>query len=96
MRGLLANNLLAFQLERDRRNFLLGVRDELPAEVDRGAVVLGGHTTQVVAAPIGVDFDRIQTVAADPTLPAEADRMRRELRLDPPIDIIGIGVDRLD
>ena len=29
--GLLANDLLAFQLERDRRNFLRCVRDEMPA-----------------------------------------------------------------
>jgi trehalose 6-phosphate synthase len=97
MRGLLANDLLAFQLDRDRRNFLLGVRDELPAEIDRGHVLLGGRTTHVVAAPIGVDFDRIQEVAADASLPSEMERLRRELRLDSPeISIIGIGVDRLD
>ena len=29
--GLLANDLLAFQLERDRRNFLLAVEEELDA-----------------------------------------------------------------
>ncbi|HSC28123.1 MAG TPA: trehalose-6-phosphate synthase [Vicinamibacterales bacterium] len=97
MKGLLANDLLAFQLERDRRNFLLGVRDELPAEPDRGKIRLNGRTTRVVAAPIGVDFDRIQEVAADPTLFGETERLRRELRLDDPdVSIIGIGVDRLD
>ena len=32
--GLLANDLLAFQLERDRRNFLLAVEDELDAEIE--------------------------------------------------------------
>lgn len=97
MRGLLANDLLAFQLERDRRNFLACVRDELPAEVHRGVVRLEDRFTRVVAAPIGVDFDRIQKVAADLALPAEMARLRRELRLEgPEIEYIGVGVDRLD
>jgi trehalose-6-phosphate synthase len=107
MKGLLANDLLAFQLERDRRNFLLGVRDELAAAVETGhgppgpippaQVTMDGHTSHVVAAPIGVDFDRIQEVAADPSLARETERLRRELRLDEPgLEVIGIGVDRLD
>lgn len=97
MRGLLANDLLAFQLERDRRGFLACVRDELQADVHKGVVRLGNHVTRVVAAPIGVDFDRIQRFAADPALPAEIARLRRELRLDgPDIDYVGVGVDRLD
>ena len=67
LRGLLANDLLAFQLERDRRNFLLGVREELDADVEEGAVTLDRPPARrVIAAPIGVDFDRIQAVAADP------------------------------
>ncbi len=99
LRGLLSNDLLAFQLERDRRNFLLGVRDEfaLSADIERDRVWMNGRTTRVVAQPIGVDFDRIQKVAADESLMAETDRLRRELRLDDPeITTIGVGVDRLD
>ena len=66
--GLLANDLLAFQLERDRRNFLMAAEDELEAEIEVEAsrVRLGAHTTTVVSVPIGVDFDRIQAFAADP------------------------------
>jgi trehalose 6-phosphate synthase len=97
MRGLLANDLLAFQLERDRRNFLLGVRDELVARVDRDVVRMDGRATRVAAQPIGVDFDRIQKVAADESQMRETERLRRELRLDDPeITTIGVGVDRLD
>jgi trehalose-6-phosphate synthase len=97
MRGLLANDLLAFQLERDRRNFLLGVRDEVDADVEPGYVTIGGHTTRVIAAPIGVDFDRIDRIACDPTLDQEVARLFREERLDDPsVEIIGVGVDRLD
>ena len=44
--------------------------------------------------PIGVDYDRIQQIAGDPTLEAETAKLRHELGLDTPL--IGIGVDRLD
>jgi trehalose-6-phosphate synthase len=97
MTGLLANDLLAFQLERDRRSFLLGVRDELDADVDKASVTIDGHTTRVIAAPIGVDFDRIDRIACDPGLDTEVARLFREERLDDPsVEIIGIAVDRLD
>jgi trehalose 6-phosphate synthase len=96
MRGLLANNLLAFQLERDRRNFLLCVRDELPAQVERSTVRLDGHETHVVSAPIGVDYDRITGIAAGGAIAAEQARLRRELELESEGVIIGVGVDRLD
>lgn len=93
--GLLANDLLAFQLERDRRNFLLCVRDEMQAQVERSTVRFNGGLTHVVSAPIGVDFDRITKIATEPSLAQEVRRLRRELGLDG-IDIIGVGVDRLD
>jgi trehalose 6-phosphate synthase len=94
--GLLANDLLAFQVERDRRNFLQYVREEMPATVERSAVSLGGRRTTVVSAPIGVDYDRISGLAADPSLAAETSRLRRDLNLDASAGIIGVGVDRLD
>ena len=94
--GLLANDLLAFQLERDRRNFLLAVDEELDAEIEDEAssVRLNGRQTTVVSVPIGVDFDRIQRIAADTALKAEQDRLVDLFRLRAPI--VGIGVDRLD
>jgi len=97
MSGLLANDLLAFQLERDRRNFLQCVREDLPAAVERSVVTMDGHATHVVSAPIGVDYDRITSIATDRSLEAETARLRRELRLDAPgVEIVGVGVDRLD
>ena len=92
--GLLANDLLAFQLERDRRNFIAAARDELGADVARTAVRVGGRVTAVQAVPIGVDFDRIQGFARRPTLAADMQRLAGELRIDTPI--VGVGVDRLD
>ncbi|MGH9256315.1 MAG: trehalose-6-phosphate synthase [Vicinamibacterales bacterium] len=94
--GLLANDLLAFQLERDRRNFLLAVDEELEAEIETeasGVRVNGRHTT-VVSVPIGVDFDRIQRIAADATSTAEQARLVELFGLRAPL--VGIGVDRLD
>jgi len=94
--GLLANDLLAFQVERDRRNFLLAAEEELDAEVEleSSRVRFQGRTTTVVSVPIGVDYDRIQGFAADAALAQEQDRLRELLNLR--AEVIGLGVDRLD
>jgi trehalose-6-phosphate synthase len=94
--GLLANDLIAFQLERDRRNFLMAAEEELGAEVEleSSRVRFAKRSTTVVAVPIGVDYDRIQSFAADPALLPEQHRLRGLLGLT--ADIIGVGVDRLD
>ncbi len=93
--GLLANNLLAFQLDRDRRNFMAAARDELGATViGRSAIRYRDRTTNVLSVPIGVDYDRIQEIATAPTLDKEIAKLRHELHIDTPL--VGIGVDRLD
>jgi trehalose 6-phosphate synthase len=94
--GLLANDLLAFQVERDRRNFLLAVEEELGAEVEEEAsrVSFGGRHSTVVSVPIGVDFDRFQSFANHAGLQAEQARLQTVLGLRAPI--LGVGVDRLD
>ena len=94
--GLLANDLLAFQVERDRRNFLMAAEEELGAEVEleSSRVRFAGRQSTVVSVPIGVDYDRIQSFAADPSLPQEQQRLRELLGLR--AEIIGLGVDRLD
>ena len=94
--GMLANDLIAFQVERDRRNFLMAAEEELGADVDleSSRVRFGGRSATVVSVPIGVDYDRIQRFAADPALAPEQQRLRAVLGLR--ADIIGLGVDRLD
>jgi trehalose 6-phosphate synthase len=94
LEGVLANDLVAFQLDRDRRNFLTGCRDEFGARVKDGKVHVGGRATRVVTAPIGVDFDRISEMAAEPQMRDDIERLARELMLATPL--IGVGVDRLD
>jgi trehalose-6-phosphate synthase len=70
--------LIAFQLERDRHNFLMAAEEEVHAEVEleSSRVRFEGRSTTVVSVPIGVDYDRIQTFAADATLPQEQQRLR--------------------
>ena len=92
--GLLGNDLIAFQLDRDRRNFLTAAREDFGFDVTRNTVRRGNRIVAVKAVPIGVDYDRIQQITQDPTLDEETARLRQELGLDTPY--IGIGVDRLD
>jgi trehalose-6-phosphate synthase/Kef-type K+ transport system membrane component KefB len=96
LEGLLANDLIAFQLERDRRNFAMAVEEELDADIDAGgqAIRFGSRTTAVTAAPIGVDYDRIQIVGRDARLAGAQARLRTDFGLRAPL--IGLGVDRLD
>jgi len=94
--GLLANDFLAFQLERDRQNFLLAVDEELGAsiEADGEAVRWNGRVTTVVDVPIGVDYDRIQAIGADPLVASEQQRLAEAFGLR--ARLVGLGVDRLD
>jgi trehalose-6-phosphate synthase len=94
--GLLANDLIAFQVERDRRNFLQAAEEELRADIEpeSSRVRFEGRFSTVVSVPIGVDYDRIQSFASDPALQEEQDRLRNLLNLR--ADVIGLGVDRLD
>jgi len=95
--GLLANDLLAFQVERDRRNFLLAVEDELGAEIesDASSVRFKGRSTSVVPVPIGVDYDRIQQVVKAQGFRCDQERLRVQFGLAASA-IVGVGVDRLD
>jgi trehalose 6-phosphate synthase len=94
LEGLLSNDLLAFQLPRDQRNFLVSVADELGASASGETVYFGDRPVRVLAIPIGADFDRITEILADPDLPSEMRRLARDLKLED--KIVGVGVDRLD
>jgi trehalose 6-phosphate synthase len=74
----------------------MAAEEELGAEIEleSSRVRFARRSTTVVAVPIGVDYDRIQSFAADPALLAEQQRLRRLLGLT--ADIVGVGVDRLD
>ncbi len=94
--GLLANDLVAFQVERDRRNFVLAVEEVLDAEVeaDGARIRYRNHVTSVVAVPIGVDYDRIQRIGSTPAVPETQRALAKQFGLEGAI--VGLGVDRLD
>lgn len=94
LEGLLSNDLLAFQLPRDQRNFISAIIDELGATVSGEFVYFGNRPVRVVAIPIGADFDRITEILAAENLPSEMARLETDLALDG--KVVGVGVDRLD
>jgi trehalose 6-phosphate synthase len=94
LEGLLSNDLVAFQLAKDRRNFLSAVTEELGTSVSGDIAFFGDRPVRVVSVPIGADFDRISAILADPELPARMARLDRDLDLGG--KLVGVGVDRLD
>jgi trehalose 6-phosphate synthase len=94
LEGLLANDLLAFQLERDSKNFLAAANDELGASVSGETAFYGDRAVRVVNVPIGADYDRIAATLLDPDLTGRIEQLRSELGLQG--KLIGLGVDRLD
>lgn len=94
LEGLLSNDLLAFQVPRDTRNFLTAVIEEIGAPVTGNTVYWEGHTVRVVSIPIGADFERISTTLRDESMPERMRTLALELGLDD--KIVGVGVDRLD
>jgi trehalose 6-phosphate synthase len=102
LEGLLSNDLLAFQVPRDQKNFLAAASEELGLPVSGEVVHFGDRPVRVVAIPIGADFDRIEKLLASEQLADDMRRLAEELRIKDERDergegpIIGIGVDRLD
>ena len=94
LEGLLSNDLVAFQLPRDQRNFLQAAADELGAALSGDVVHFGDRPVRIVAIPIGADFDRITEILNDESLSQRMQRLSTELALDG--KIVGVGVDRLD
>ncbi|MCC7008037.1 MAG: trehalose-6-phosphate synthase [Acidobacteria bacterium] len=95
LEGLLANDLVAFQLPRDQRHFLSAVNEDLRATISGDAVYHRSRVVRVVAIPIGADFERISALQADDeSLAARMAALSQELCLAG--RTVGVGVDRLD
>ena len=92
--GLLGADLLAFQTAQDARYFLESVRQflELPVVDHPPRVALPGREVEVLALPIGVDYEAFRRQASDPAVRARAERLRTTLAADSVV----LGVDRLD
>lgn len=94
--GLLANDLMGFQLASDRKHFLDCAESLLGADVDwdEGAVHINGHTCRARAFPISIDIERFQDAASGPDAEAGVAQLRE--RYCPPDGQLAIGVDRSD
>ncbi len=96
LRGLLANDLMAFQLPSHGVNFMHCAADMLGAAVDWKAktVALDGHTCHVRSFPISIDAIGYRDAAQRAGVVARMQRIRS--RYAPPDGKLGIGIDRLD
>jgi trehalose 6-phosphate synthase len=94
--GLLANDLLGFQLRYHADNFLATCDREIDSHTDqdRTTVTRNGHRTKVQPFPIGIDFEGTSSDAIKPEIGQIARRLVKELRLEG-LSIIA-GVDRVD
>ena len=94
--GLLANDLVGFQLPSDSAHFLHCAEAIIGGDVDRdaGTVEMNGHTCHVRSFPISIDIEQFVTDASADG----AERSVAELRSRycPPEGQLAIGVDRLD
>jgi alpha,alpha-trehalose-phosphate synthase [UDP-forming]/trehalose-phosphatase len=93
--GLLANDVIGFQLQRDVEHFLECAR-ALGAGIDRveGVVTYRGRRTVVRAFPIGIDVAAWEALAASEACRRWMAYLRHRFHLDG--RMVGIGVDRLD
>ena len=97
LRGLLGYQLLGFQTDRDRFNFLSCVERILPAasserEQSHNIVSYENHRTTVATFPISIAFDEFAGHAASHDVEAAANQLRRELSNN----FMVLGVDRMD
>ena len=93
LRAMLAYDLLGFQTERDRDNFVRCAVEEVGARnLGDGVLELEGRRTRVGAFPIGIDADAFAEYAVSPE--ARINRKRMEKALVGRRQII--GVDRID
>ncbi|HEY1263500.1 MAG TPA: trehalose-6-phosphate synthase, partial [Terriglobales bacterium] len=97
LQALLDFDVLGFQTERDRTNFINCVLRLCPkADVDVTAsqteITLQGRHIVVGAFPISIDFEEFNSQAAEPEVASRAAAIRQELQ----DSILVLGVDRMD
>ncbi|MBL7081336.1 MAG: trehalose-6-phosphate synthase [Candidatus Omnitrophica bacterium] len=96
LEGLLSNDLLGFHIRYHCHNFLSTIELELEAKVDweELSVVHQGHKTLVRPFPISVDYEGISTGAKS----VEVEKAMQGISdsIDPPYEILIIGIDRVD
>ena len=90
--AMLAYDLIGFQTEEDRENFLSYAQSDLGLAVRDGIVVSGHRRTRAAVFPIGIDPQKFAQQAAKAMTHPDVSRLRRSLNGEK----LAIGVDRLD
>ena len=90
--AMLAYDLIGFQTEEDRENFLSYVQSELDLVVRDGVVISRYGRTRAAVFPIGIDPQKFAQQATRAMTHPDVSRLRRSLNGEK----LAIGVDRLD
>jgi trehalose 6-phosphate synthase len=90
--AMLAYDLIGFQTEEDRDNFLGYVRTNLELAVRDDVVISQYGRTRAAVFPIGIDAEKFAQQAAKAVTHPDVSRLRRSLNGER----LAIGVDRLD
>lgn len=97
LRGLLGNDLIAFQTERSALNFVGCVAEFVPeAEIDADSLTVHyeGRKVEVGIYPISIDVSRFERMAQSPESVARVERLRGRHAVGG--CQLGLGVDRVD
>jgi trehalose 6-phosphate synthase len=93
LEGMLSHDIVGFQTERDRRNFVACVRSLMPSiRIAENHAVHAGHTSRIAVFPISIDFHQFAETAVQPAVAGQAVRIKEEQSGRQVI----FGVDRLD
>ena len=92
LEGLLACDVVGFHIPTYVRNFMDAAEEILRVERDGEWVHYRGHSTRVVARPIGIDYKAIDRLARLPETQVRVERLREGLGSGPLI----VGVERMD
>lgn len=90
--AMLAYDLIGFQTEEDRENFLTYVQCDLDLAVHDDVVVSRHGKARAAVFPIGIDPEKFAQLAAKAVSHPDVSRLRRSLNGEK----LAIGVDRLD
>ncbi len=97
LEGMLANDLIGFQLDSFSRHFMDCASIELGADIGlrEGVIYYKGHVTKVRDFPISVNFNWFEKCALSKRIKKFLEGIRKTRNL-PADGKIGLGVDRLD
>ena len=99
LKGLLANDLIGFQIIYHCQNFLRACEWELEAQVNWAdySVTYKGHKTKVMSFPISVDANYLNHIAKSEDVDKIIDNIQKNDEIiEPSYEFLAVSVDRLD